>query len=40
MEVEAPEDGVLAKIIVRGPLTQGASGLEECPSELGDCDRR
>ena len=41
MEVEATDDGVLAKIIVRAcALTAGGGRCEECAGELGDCDCR
>lgn len=39
MEVEATDDGVMAKILVRrGALTAGAGWLEECACQLDHCD--
>lgn len=40
MEVEAQDDGVLAKIIVRSAANPGASRLEARPGELDHRDRR
>lgn len=38
MEVEAQDDGVLAKIIVGFNTHTDTCGIQECPCELDNCD--